>query len=64
MKNTHSTAVALFVLSSIAFAFSVVWTIVGDSDVKIIAITLTFMMFIMTGVNMEKSAIKHSGHGH
>ncbi len=54
-----------FVVYSIAFLFGIVWTIIGESDVKLVYITLSFILFLRAGVILEKSSIEANSHdGH
>ena len=44
------------VLSSVALAFCLVWALVGESDIKIIAVTIAFIYFLKSGIETEISA--------
>ncbi|MEA3372369.1 MAG: hypothetical protein U9Q62_01640 [Campylobacterota bacterium] len=45
-----------FIVYLVAFVFGVVWTLLGESDFKIIYITVAFTCFLRAGINMEMSA--------
>ena len=54
-----------FIVCVVAFIFGVIWTILGESDLKIIFITAAFTCFLRAGINMEMSArALHEGDGH
>ncbi len=44
------------VLSSVALIFCLVWALVGESDIKIVAVTLAFIYFLKSGIETEMSA--------
>ena len=51
MKNkTH------FAMASVAFLFCLVWAIVGESDIKMVAVSLSFMYLLKSGIETEMSA--------
>ncbi len=45
-----------FVLSSVALVFCLIWVLVGESDIKIIAIAISFIYFLKSGIDTEMSA--------
>ncbi|PHR58825.1 MAG: hypothetical protein COA44_01370 [Arcobacter sp.] len=45
-----------FTLSSVALAFCLVWALIGESDIKILAVTIAFMCFLQHGIATEMSA--------
>ncbi len=45
-----------FIVYLVAFVFGIIWTILGEDDLKIIFITATFTCFIRAGIQMEMSA--------
>lgn len=45
-----------FTISSVALAFCLVWALIGESDIKIIAVTIAFMYFLQYGIATEVSA--------
>ncbi len=54
-----------FVVYSIAFLFGIIWAITGESDVKVVYITLSFVLFLRSGIILEKSVIEADAHhGH
>ena len=50
-----------FVISSVAFAFCLVWALIGEADIKIVAVGITFMYFLKYGIEVEMSAIAANG---
>ena len=55
-----------FVIFSVALVFGIVWMILGENTLKLIYITITFMLFIHSGVTMELHAhhAEHDQDGH
>ena len=51
MKNKTHLAV-----SGVALMFCLVWALVGESDVKVIAIAISFIYFLKSGIDTEVSA--------
>lgn len=47
---------AWFIGFSVALLFGLIWTAVGESDVRIIFVTVAFTLFLHAGVRMEMSA--------
>lgn len=43
-------------LSSVALVFCIIWALVGESDMKIIAVSIAFMFFLKAGIDMEISS--------
>jgi len=50
-----------FVISSVAFAFCLVWALIGEADIKIVAVGVTFMCFLKYGIAVEMSSIEANG---
>jgi len=50
-----------FIISSVAFLFCLIWALVGEADIKIVAVTLTFSCFLFNGIKLEQSAISAGG---
>ncbi len=53
----HSNDKVMLILSSLALVFGIVWLVVGDSNVKLIYVTLAFAAFLHALVTSEKSGI-------
>jgi len=51
VKNKTHLAIA-----SVALLFCIVWALVGEADIKIIAVALSFMYFLKSGIETELSA--------
>ena len=51
-----------FVGYSIAFLFGIIWAIIGESDVKLIYITVAFIYFLRSGITLEMSSIEQNSH--
>jgi len=51
-----------FIVFSVAFVFGIVWTIVGDSNMKIAFISIAFLFFLRYGVLTEASARELTPH--
>jgi hypothetical protein len=52
-----------FVIFSAALVFGIVWTIIGENDMKIAFIAVAFALFLRSGILLEMSARKlHAGH--
>ena len=52
-----------FIIYSVAFIFGLVWAMVGDSNTKILFVTVTFGLFLYSGIKMELNALKaHKAH--
>jgi len=50
-----------FAISSVALVFCLVWAIIGEADIKIIAVSIAFMFFLQHGIATEMSSIDSSG---
>ena len=59
--NKHSTDKMMFVLSSIAFIFGIVWVVLGDSNIKLVYAPLAFAFFLHSMISAEKSGIALGG---
>jgi len=55
-----------FIIFSVAFAFGIVWTLLGDSAAKLAYTVIAFALFIHSGVTMEIHAhhAEHDQDGH
>ncbi len=52
-----------FIISAVALVFCIVWAIIGESDFKIIAVTIAFYAFLKYGVATEASYLaSHASH--
>lgn len=52
-----------FIISAVAFVFCLVWALVGEADVKILAVTLAFIYFLKEGIALEiNSRSSHETH--
>ena len=52
-----------FIIFSVMFAFGLVWAIVGDEWTKVAFATLSFELFLYSGIKMELNAL-HSKKAH
>lgn len=51
------------VISSVALLFCLVWALIGESDIKIIAVTVAFVCFLKAGIETEMAArAEHGSH--
>ena len=50
-----------FTLSTVAFGFCLIWALIGEADIKIIAVSISFMCFLKYGIATEMSAISNDG---
>ena len=46
-----------FIVSTVALVFCLVWALVGEADIKIIAVTLAFIAFLKYGIATEVSSL-------
>ena len=56
-----SNNITKFVISTVAFAFCLVWALIGEADIKIVAVAITFMYLLKYGIDMEMSSIEANG---
>jgi hypothetical protein len=45
-----------FIGYSVALVFGIIWAILGESDMKLVFITVAFILFLRSGVKTEMSA--------
>jgi len=45
------------VLSSVALIFCLVWAFIGTSDIKIVAVTISFIYFLHAAIATEMASI-------
>ena len=50
-----------FTLSAVAFIFCLIWALIGEADIKIVAVSVSFMCFLKYGIETEMSAISNDG---
>ena len=50
-----------FAISGVALIFCLVWALVGESDIKIVAVSIAFMFFLQYGIATEMSAREMDG---
>lgn len=62
MKSSHKDK-NWFMIFSVMFVFGLVWAIVGDEWAKVAFATLSFALFIYSGIKMELNAL-HSKKAH
>ena len=64
MTNNEFTAnKTKFAIASVALAFCLVWALIGESNIKIIAVAISFICFLKAGIETEMSArALHGGH--
>lgn len=58
----HLNNKAEFVISSVALVFCMVWAMVGESDMKIVAVTISFIFFLKSGIATDMSERELGGH--
>ena len=51
-----------FIIASVALIFCTVWALVGVADIKIVAVTIAFIFFLKSGIEMEAYANEAGGH--
>jgi hypothetical protein len=51
-----------FTIASVALIFCTVWALAGVVDIKIVAVTIAFICFLKSGIEMEVCANKSGGH--
>jgi hypothetical protein len=51
-----------FIIASVALVFCTVWALVGVADIKIVAVTIAFICFLKSGIEMEVCANEAGGH--
>ncbi len=62
-ENELSTDNTAITLSSVALIFCIIWALVGESDIKIVAVSIAFMYFLKAGIDMEMaSRALHDAH--
>ena len=49
------------IISSVALLFCLVWALIGESDIKIVAVAVAFYCFLQAGIETEMSA--RAAHG-
>jgi len=65
LKNHYTIERSWFIVFSVAFIFGLIWTILGESDWKIVFVTVAFIFFVNAGIKMEMSArLLADPHGH
>ena len=52
-----------FIIFSVALVFGIVWSMIGDSGLKLVYVTIAFALFLHSGVTMELNA-HHAAHAH
>ena len=52
-----------FIIFSVMFVFGLIWAIVGDEWTKVLFVTISFALFIYSGITMELNAL-HSKKAH
>jgi len=45
-----------FIISSIVLLFCMVWALIGEADIKIVAVTLAFIYFLKAGIDLEMNS--------
>ena len=55
-KAQHATERSWFIVYSVAFVFGIIWTALGEGEMKIVFVTLTFILFLNAMIKMEMSA--------
>jgi len=52
----------LFVLASVLFVFTLIWSLVGENNLKMLAIFVGFASFIYSGVTYEALTRAEASH--
>jgi len=60
-KQDLNDNITKFVISGVAFAFCLVWALIGEADIKIVAVAIAFMCFLKYGIAVEMSSIEANG---
>ena len=63
-KNDLTCSKTHFTISAVALCFCLIWAFIGESDIKIVAVTIAFIYFLKAGVDTEMSSIAAHGDGH
>jgi len=50
-----------FSIAGVALVFCLIWALVGESNIKIIAVSIAFMCFLQHGIAVEMSAREMDG---
>jgi len=50
-----------FAISGVAFLFCLIWALIGEADIKIVAVSIAFMYFLKYGIEVEMSSIAANG---
>lgn len=56
LENAYVRSRSWFIVFTVALLFGIVWSILGDNNMKIVYVTIAFMLFLGAGVNMEMRA--------
>lgn len=51
-------------ISSVALIFCLIWVFIGEADIKILAVTVSFIYFLKAGIDTEMCSIAAHGDGH
>jgi hypothetical protein len=51
-----------FIAFGIALLFGIVWSMVGESSMKLVFVTVAFILFLRSGIRTEMSARALAGH--
>jgi len=46
-----------FTLSAVALGFCLIWALIGETNIKILAVSIAFMCFLKYGIAAEMSAL-------
>lgn len=55
-KNNVINTTSHFIISAIALLFCLVWALIGEADIKIVAVTLAFIYFLKAGIDFEMNS--------
>ena len=60
--NTYIANRSWFIAFSVAFAFGIIWTLIGDNSMKLLFVSVAFLLFLRSGILTEMSAIELDSH--
>ena len=49
-----------FSIAAVALVFCLIWALIGEADIKIVAVSIAFMYFLKYGIETEMSAISQN----
>ena len=52
-----------FVVATVALLFCITWALVGEANIKIVAVAIAFICFLKAGIELEMS-VREASAGH